>query len=178
MGLPPASAEPDPRCFPLLFLCFCFHRNPTRLLMEWQATPGPLHFSEARGFMFISSFSRCTGLARSAQGVALGTPDCTLSAGLPGTDLGTQVPTQTASRRLDGSTECLHPTSPATPTPPPVTPLPPHLLLWLGSVLRMRWFLGRPCWLLHLILGLLQEVTSLSPHQPALTRSLCSWTPV
>lgn len=42
--------------------------------------------------------------------------------------------------------ECLHSTSPVTPTPPPVTAptLPPHLLVWLGSVLRMRWFLGRP----------------------------------
>lgn len=76
--------------------------------------------------------------------------------------------------------ECLHSTSPVTPTPPPVTTptLPPHLLVWLGSVLRMRWLLGRPCWLLQPILGLLQGVTSLSPHWPALTRSLCSWTPV
>ena len=82
VSLSPAPAEPPPPAASVF--CFCFRSNHTHLLMEWQATPGPLHFSEASGFMFINSSRRWTGLARSAQGVALGTPGCPPSAGPPG----------------------------------------------------------------------------------------------
>lgn len=101
VALPPASAEPAPRYFPLLFLCF--RRNPTCLLMEWQATPGPFALFRSKRIHVHQLFQM---LDRAGSLCARRDPGHTrLTAPSAGTDLGTQLTTQTASRCLDSSTE-------------------------------------------------------------------------